>query len=140
MMPKYVYYCNEIRNRGTDKECKREFFRIEKHPYLLKVGKKMIASSKSTKINILDKLDEIKIKLTKLDNGIIESNTNNHFPKYISIRQSKRNDKKQEIIFERRKYGKRQTLTKTIDLNDDPMDYIPDFVEEVKNKYDYDFE
>ena len=67
-MPKYVYYCTERRNKGKYNEHVREFFRIEKHPYLQKIGKKCISSTKSCAINIYDKLMEIKNKLKYLDN------------------------------------------------------------------------
>jgi hypothetical protein len=67
-MPKYVYYCTERRNKGKYNEHVREFFRIEKHPHLQKIGKKCITSSKSCAINIHDKLTEITNKLKHLDN------------------------------------------------------------------------
>lgn len=67
-IPKYVYYCSELINKGKDNEYKREFFRIEKHPAL---KKKCISSTKSTKISIQNKLIEIKEKLYNLDNNIV---------------------------------------------------------------------
>jgi len=60
MIPKYVVYYNECVNK--DKDIYREFFKIEKHPGL----DKPILSSKSRKISIFDKLEEIKNKLYKL--------------------------------------------------------------------------
>jgi hypothetical protein len=54
MMPKYVNYNKECYNK--EKQLHREFFRIEKHPK----QEKSIAGSKSTKLTILEKLEEIK--------------------------------------------------------------------------------
>ena len=65
MMPKYVYYCKERYNK--EKNLWREFFRIETHP---KLTKKCISSSKSSKLTILEKLDDIKEKLNNLNNLI----------------------------------------------------------------------
>lgn len=63
MIPKYIYYCKECYNKK--KQLYREFFRIEKHPLLTK---RCISSSKSNKVTILDKLEQIKRKLEELDN------------------------------------------------------------------------
>tara|TARA_Y100000389_G_C17403858_1_gene486928 strand:- start:117 stop:827 length:711 start_codon:yes stop_codon:yes gene_type:complete len=61
-LPKYVYYCSEVMNKGKSNEYKRDFFRIENHPNL---DKKMWSSSKSTKLSIMVKLvDTIKMKET----------------------------------------------------------------------------
>lgn len=67
MMPKYVYYCKETRNKNRDNEYDREFFRIEKHPNLEKINKKCISSIKSKDVNIFDKLEDIKHKLSILE-------------------------------------------------------------------------
>ena len=61
MLPKYVYYCKECYNK--EKQLFREFFRIEKHPNMTK---KQIAGSKSQKLTIHEKLEEIKEKLATL--------------------------------------------------------------------------
>jgi len=53
MIPKYVVYYKECYNR--EKMLFREFFKIEKHPNIK--TKKVYTSSKSNKINILDKLE-----------------------------------------------------------------------------------
>ena len=57
MLPKYVVYYRECYNK--EKNLWREFFKIEKHPGLTKP----IASSKSKKFTIQEKLEEIKEKL-----------------------------------------------------------------------------
>ena len=56
MIPKYVVYYKECYNR--EKKLFREFFKIERHPN----SKKIITSSKSNKVSILEKLEEIKQK------------------------------------------------------------------------------
>ena len=52
MMKKYVVYYREWIDRSHTKE--REYFKIEKHPHLLKSW----TSSKSSKVKLLDKLAE----------------------------------------------------------------------------------
>lgn len=61
MLPIYITYNKECYNK--EKNLWREFFRIEKHPK----SKKQISSSKSCKISIQDKLQEIKDKLYNLN-------------------------------------------------------------------------
>ena len=62
--PKYVYYCSEVMNRGKESECKREFFRVEKHPNL---DKKCMSTTKSAKKTIIEKLEEAKRIIRQLD-------------------------------------------------------------------------
>ena len=64
MLPKYVYYCTETINKNSTNSYVREFFRIEGHPNL---NKKCVSSSKSTKVSIIDKLNEINTILQQLD-------------------------------------------------------------------------
>ena len=132
MIPKYVYYCSEIMNKNTEKEYTREYFRIEKHP---KLTKKCISSSKSVNIGILEKLQEIIHKLENLNNDIVEPNKK--YPKYITVKSSKRTKGKVEIIFDRRYQGKRQGLKKTINDTDDPWDFMELFGQSIMDKYDY---
>lgn len=63
MMPKYVVYYSEIYNKETG--AIREFFRVEKHPNQTKD----ISTSKSNKITILQKLEEAKQIIYKLENN-----------------------------------------------------------------------
>lgn len=132
MLPKYVYYCSEIINKNTEKEYSREYFRIEKHPKLIK---KCISSSKSKKISIFDKLQEITHKLECLNNDIAD--TEKKYPKYISVNPSKRTKGKVEIIFDRRYDGVRQGFKKTINENDDPWDFMEEFCDKIYEKYSY---
>jgi hypothetical protein len=63
-LPKCVVYYKDIIDRGKDNERFREFFRIEKHP--LQNGKEK-ATTKSTKVSILDKLEEAKEYIKTLE-------------------------------------------------------------------------
>ena len=56
MIPKYVGYYKECYN--YEKKLYREFFKIEKHP--LQKKNKVYISSKSNKLTILEKLEQIK--------------------------------------------------------------------------------
>tara|TARA_Y100000389_G_C17467788_1_gene527298 strand:- start:5644 stop:6243 length:600 start_codon:yes stop_codon:yes gene_type:complete len=69
MLPKYVVYYKECYNK--EKNLYREFFRIEKHPE----HPKIIIGSKSRKITIHEKLEQIKYYLNRIENIIEEENT-----------------------------------------------------------------
>jgi len=64
MLFKYVVYYKECYNR--DKQLYREFFRVEKHPKLLKPW----TTSKSNKVPILNKLKEANKIVKNLENNI----------------------------------------------------------------------
>ena len=64
MLPKYVGYYKECYN--IQKKLYREFFKIEKHPNMVK--HKVYVSSKSNKLTLLEKLEQIKKILLDLDN------------------------------------------------------------------------
>ena len=65
MIPKYVVYYKECYNK--EKLLFREFFKIEKHPKLFNY-KKHLTSSKSKKITIVEKLEQIKLILKTIEN------------------------------------------------------------------------
>jgi hypothetical protein len=72
MIPKYVVYYKErsyIKGRTKENDSHREFFKIEKHPLLkpTKSGKKIWIGSKSMKIPILEKLEQVKQKLEEIN-------------------------------------------------------------------------
>ena len=75
MIPKYVGYYKECYN--YQKKLYREFFKIEKHP--LQKKNKVYVSSKSNKLTILEKLEQIKKILENLNNSgeKIDNNENN---------------------------------------------------------------
>lgn len=129
MMPKYVYYSSEI-IKTTNKNYTREFFRIEKHPKLIK---KCWSSSKSCKISILDKLKQTKQKIYELDNDII--NEFYKLPKYVSIKI--KSDDKIFLIYDRKYNNKRYNLKKTINnyKESDLENHVKLFLEKVNEKY-----
>lgn len=108
MIPKYVIYYKECYNK--DKNLYRDYFKIECHPNLKKGIK--ICSSKSNKISILNKLNEIKDKLNKLENNEI-INEPKLLPKYIRL--NKNND---ALIFDKKLEDKRLTMKMKINFND----------------------
>ena len=62
-LPIYVNYYKECYDQKN--KCFREYFKIEKHPH--NINNKLYVSSKSNKINILEKLEEIKKMLLIID-------------------------------------------------------------------------
>jgi len=132
-LPKYVYYCSETINKNSANEYVREFFRIEGHPNL---NKKCVSSSKSTKVSIIDKLNEINTLLQQLD--LKETiQPKKQLPQYISFNTSKRTKDKLVIIYDRRINGKRETMKKTIDNTEDPYDYLEEFCNKIFDKYHF---
>ena len=66
-LPVYVNYYKECYDQKN--KCFREYFKIEKHPH--NINNKLYVSSKSNKINILEKLEEIKKMLLIIDEEYI---------------------------------------------------------------------
>ena len=90
ILPKYVVYHEECYNK--EKSLFRSFFRIENYPFDNSYNiKKNISSSKSNKISIIQKLEEIKLKLNELNKNNMKDNSNNILPKYINIRNLESN-------------------------------------------------
>ena len=127
LIPKYVVYYKECYNR--EKLLFREFFKIEKHPKMVK-GKVYI-SSKSNKINILEKLEEIKKILEKLNNvGENEVNGENEengekkeeimLPKYISLKNHEKDYNKYYLVYDKKTNSKRITL-RSLFTKDNPI-------------------
>lgn len=63
-IPKYIYYCSDVMNKGKSNEYIREFFSIENHP---KLNKKKWCSSKSKKKTLLEKFNDAKNYLDSLN-------------------------------------------------------------------------
>ena len=92
---------------NKEKNLYRDFFRVEKHPNL----KKMWSSSKSIKINILEKLASANLVVDNLDKGILPENESK-FPKYITLKNYRG---KPHFIYDRKiKEGGRHTLRMTL--------------------------
>ena len=92
-IPKYVYYCSEIMNKGKPTEYVRDFFRIEKHPNLIK---KCWSSTKSIKMSIIDKLILTKKHLKELDN--ITDNNQPVIPEPVNTESVKTEVVKKESV------------------------------------------
>ena len=123
MIPKYVYYCKECYNK--EKNLLREFFRIEKHPK----QEKTISSSKSSKLTIQEKLEQIKEKLYNLENNI---EVKRELPTYYTI-QNFRNAP--HLTFDRRIHDKRYNLKMKMKENKSLTDELERFNEKLKKKY-----
>ena len=127
-LPVYVNYYKECYDQKN--KCFREYFKIEKHPH--NINNKLYVSSKSNKINILEKLEEIKKMLLIIDEeyihyiknseelinskkdmneDILQSKKNSTvLPKYISIRKHETQIGKYYLIYDKKLGTKRNTL------------------------------
>jgi hypothetical protein len=123
MMPKYVYYCKECYNK--EKDLWREFFRIEKHPK----QEKIISSSKSSKLTILEKLEQIKEKLYNLDNDIV---VERELPPYYTIQNFR---KAPHLTFDRRIDDKRYNLKMKMKENKSLKEELERFNKKLNKKY-----
>lgn len=132
-LPKYCYYCSEVMNKGKSNQYVREYFRIEKHPNL---DKKCVSTSKSTKISILDKLNEAK-KIIKNLNNNIKAKEERDLPKYVRLYSSKRTTNKLVLEYERRVDGKRQSKRLTFDCNNKIDDKLNELKVKVQEKFNY---
>jgi hypothetical protein len=123
MMPKYITYNKECYN--IEKNLWREFFRIEKHPK----KKKIISGSKSSKLTILEKLEQIKEKLYNLENDI---EVEKELPPYYTI-QNFRNAP--HLTFDRRIDDKRYNLKMKMKPDKTKKEELERFNEKLKKKY-----
>jgi hypothetical protein len=78
-IPIYVNYYKECYDQKN--KCYREYFKIEKHPH--NIHNKLYVSSKSNKINILEKLEEIKKMLLIIEEEYELYNKNNEIKQII---------------------------------------------------------
>ena len=126
MLPKYVVYYHEIYNK--EKNLTREFFKIEKHPKL----DKPFMSSKSRKVSLMSKLEEVKQKLHKLENDIIEEEDPDKLPQYYRINQMRGAP---HLIYERRVNDRRYGLNMKLKADSSIQDELERFQEKLKKKY-----
>lgn len=129
-LPKYAYYAKEIYNKETG--ATREFFRIEKHPNL---ESKCWSSSKSSKISILDKLEETKKKLYELDNDVQEEVSEEFvLPIGVRINENKARNNRELILdwrTEKLRYNLKMVYNENISLKDN----FNIFKAKIKKKY-----
>jgi hypothetical protein len=79
-IPIYVNYYKECYDQKN--KCYREYFKIEKHPH--NIHNKLYVSSKSNKINILEKLEEIKKMLLIIEEEYELYNKNNETKQLVN--------------------------------------------------------
>ena len=160
MIPKYVVYYKECYNK--EKMLFREFFKIEKHPKLFNY-KKHLTSSKSKKITIVEKLEQIKLilktiendKLFIMENGEkieeneekieengekIEENEEKKkeiiLPKYISLKNHEKDKKKYYLIYDEKTNKYRNTYKLLYNKNIEFSQNLKDFLEKVREKFE----
>ncbi len=135
-IPKYINYYNECYN--NEKKLYREYFKIEKHPYQEK--NKTYISSKSNKISIIEKLDQIKKILNELDaNDALNANdaTNTNIvklPKYISIKNHIVDSNKFYFVYDK-KGASRCTLQVLYNKSEPLTQCLNNFLETINNKF-----
>lgn len=155
MLPKYVVYYKECYNQ--EKMLFREFFKVEKHPNIK--NKKCMCSSKSNKITIMEKLDQIKHILKNIneeneeneekgekeneEKGANESkicddiNTKQLLPKYVSIKQHE-DKNKFYFIYDKKNICGRQTLKLIYNKANKNMDFsqsLLDFTKKIEERF-----
>lgn len=123
MMPKYVVYYKECYNKEND--LWREFLKIEKHPK----SSKSVCSSKSTKLTILQKLEEIKLKIHNIENDIVKEKK---IPKYHTI-QNYRNAP--HLVYDRRIDKLRINLRMKLNPDVDIEEELQRFQDKLKIKH-----
>tara|TARA_Y100000816_G_scaffold277377_1_gene247491 strand:- start:4671 stop:5192 length:522 start_codon:yes stop_codon:yes gene_type:complete len=137
MIPKYVVYYKECYNR--EKMLFREFFKIEKHAKL--TTNRVYTSSKSNKINILDKLEQIKNILENIENDFNEETIDEEevqkitLPKYVSLKKHERDNEKYYLIFDK-KIGENRQTYKTLCNNKLTISQnLDEFLKKINEKY-----
>ena len=161
IIPKYVVYYKECYNK--EKMLFREFFKIEKHPKLINY-KRHLTSSKSKKITIVEKLEQIKLILKKIENDELfelkdgEKNEDNGekiekndeliklkdgekkkeiiLPKYISLKNHEKDKKKYYLIYDEKTNKYRNTYKLLYDKNIEFSQNLKDFLEKVREKFE----
>jgi len=135
-IPKYINYYNECYN--NEKKLYREYFKIEKHPYQEK--NKTYISSKSNKISIIEKLNQIKKILNELNainanDAINDTNTNVVIlPKYISIKNHEVDSNKFYLLYDK-KGTSRCTLQLLCNKSIPLIQSLNNFLEIINNKF-----
>ena len=128
MMKKYVVYYHEWLNKEKTKS--REFFKVEKHPKLDKIW----VGTKSNKISISEKLQQVNKVVDDLENNIYPEKENVVLPKYISLITMR---EKPHFVFEKRmEDGTRQNLKMVLPDTYDLEEQLEKFQTKIKGKYE----
>ena len=145
MIPKYVVYYRECYNK--QQQLYREFFKIEKHPKQL--TKTVYTSSKSNKVTIKEKLQQIKDLLNKIEQDYNnkhldedqdqDKQTNNKqaisLPKYISLKTID-NDKRYYLLYDKKILNlPRQTCKMLCHENIDFSKNLDKFLIKIDNRF-----
>ena len=142
-IPKYINYYKECYN--IEQKLYREYFKIEKHPCQIK--NKAYISSKSNKITIVEKLNQIIKILGDLDNKDNKDNLDNNddddinsisnvikLPKYITFKNHETDNTKFYLVYDNKNKA-RHTLQllcyKCIPLSQS----LNIFLETIKHKF-----
>lgn len=141
-LPKYVQHYNDNKECKNDKdddnnEFTRNFFRIEKHPNLKKIGRSLLSSTKSTKVSIKKKFLQIEEMLNKLDNE--QYATLYLMPRGIS--RKIKHEKKVELYHNKKINGikfdlRRIYMIKVDNYNNELLIKLKEFQEILKTKYE----
>tara|TARA_Y100000591_G_scaffold141588_1_gene121610 strand:+ start:20 stop:544 length:525 start_codon:yes stop_codon:yes gene_type:complete len=138
MIPKYVVYYKECYNR--EKMLFREFFKIEKHPKV--TTNRVYTSSKSNKINILDKLEQIKNILENIENDFNEETVDQEeevkkitLPKYVSLKKHEKDDERYYLIFDKKIGENRQTYKALCNNKLTISQNLDEFLKKINEKY-----
>jgi len=161
-LPIYVNYYKECYDQKN--KCYREYFKIEKHPH--NIDNKLYVSSKSNKINILDKLEEIKKMLLIIEeeyeihnknneiqqviksdtqiaknelqvSNILQNNKNSIIlPKYITIKKHESHANKYYLIYDKKSGSKRNTLRALCSTSTLLGTNLELFIQKIKEKFD----
>jgi hypothetical protein len=134
-IPKYINYYKECYN--IEQKLYREYFKIEKHPCQIK--NKAYISSKSNKITIVEKLNQIIKILGDLDSS--NNHVNNEdpkivkLPKYISIKDHENDSAKFYLIYDNKNKA-RHTLQLLCYKSSSFSQTLNTFLENIKNRFD----
>ena len=137
MIPKYVVYYKECYNR--EKMLFREFFKIEKHPKV--TTNRVYTSSKSNKINILDKLEQIKTILENIENDFNEETIDEEevekitLPKYVSLKKHEKDNERYYLIFDKKIGENRQTYKALCNNKLTISQNLDEFIKKINEKY-----
>lgn len=140
MIPKYVVYYRECYNK--EQQLYREFFKIEKHPK--QKTKTVYTSSKSNKVTIKEKLEQIKEMLNKIEEDILDEPIEDKMlnnkqaislPKYISLKKCD-NDKKYYLLYDKKILNlPRQTCKMFCDENISFSQNLQNFLIKIENRF-----
>jgi hypothetical protein len=108
-IPIYVNYYKECYDQKN--KCYREYFKIEKHPH--NIHNKLYVSSKSNKISILEKLEEIKKMLLIIEEEYEITKKNNETTQVIKTEEQVIKDEKLVIKTEEQVIKDEKLVIKT---------------------------